>query len=406
MPSTRLTQAVVDKVRPPAEGRITYWDKILPGFGLRISAKGRRTWLVMYRVRGKQVAETFGTTALNPSLSDARERARESLLAAKRGVNPVAERRAQAAKAEGATKTTVEAIFALYVQRQLRPKTSTRTAKAVEQYFAKDVLPRLGKRDISDISSKDIERLLDGVIARGAPVAANRLLSRLRTFFRWCVKRGEVERDPTAMLDKPEKEKTRDRILSDDEIVLFWRAADSVGWPYGPLAQLLLLTAQRRNEVADMEWAEFDLDKQLWGIPKERSKNGMAHEVHLSPIACETLAKLPRINGSRYVFTTTGAKPVSVWTGAKASLDKHTGEIPHWTLHDLRRTAASRMARFAPPHVVDKILNHSGRISGVAAVYQYSDERQIALDNWSRYLGNLLNPEPSNVIPLAAGTAS
>jgi integrase len=405
MPSTRLTQAVVDKVRPPAEGRITYWDKILPGFGLRISAKGRRTWLAMYRVRGKLVAETFGTTALIPSLSDARERARESLLAAKRGVNPVAERRAQAAKAEGATKTTLEAVFALYVQRQLRPKTSTRTAKAVVQYFAKDVLPRLGKRDISDISSKDIERLLDGVIARGAPVAANRLLSRLRTFFRWCVKRGEIERDPTAMLDKPEKETARDRILSDDEIVLFWRAADKVDWPYGPLAQLLLLTAQRRNEVAEIEWTEFDLDKQLWVIPKERSKNGMAHEVHLSPLACEILAKLPRINSSRYVFTTTGAKPVSVWTGAKASLDKHIGEIPHWTLHDLRRTAASRMARFAPPHVVDKILNHSGKISGVAAVYnryQYSDERQIALNNWSRYLENLLNPEPTNVIPLAA----
>jgi integrase len=251
--------------------------------------------------------------------------------------------------------------------------------------------------------------LLDGVVARGAPVAANRLLSRLRTFFRWCVKRGEIVRDPTAMLDKPEKETARDRILSDAEIVLFWRAADKVGWPYGPLAQLLLLTAQRRNEVAEMEWAEFDLDKQLWVIPKERSKNGMAHEVHLSPLACSILAQLPHINSSRYVFTTTGAKPVSVWTGAKASLDKQTGEIPHWTLHDMRRTAASRMARFAAPHVVDKILNHSGKISGVAAVYnryQYSEERQIALDNWSRYLDNLLNPEPSNVIPLSAGTAS
>src|SRR5438105_5392457 len=126
MPSKRLTQAMVDKQRPPAEGRIICWDKILPGFGLRISAKGRRTWLAMYRVRGKQVAETFGTTALIPSLSEARERARESMLAAKRGINPVAERRAQTTKAEAAAKTTAEstfeAVFKVYVQRELRPK--------------------------------------------------------------------------------------------------------------------------------------------------------------------------------------------------------------------------------------------------------------------------------------------
>jgi hypothetical protein len=132
----------------------------------------------MYRVRGKQVAETLGTVALIPKLSDARERARESLLAAKRGINPVAERRAQTAKAEEAAKTTadttVEAVFKVYVQRELRPKTKARTALGVEQYFAKDVLPRLGKRALSDISSKDIERLLDGVVARGSPVAANR----------------------------------------------------------------------------------------------------------------------------------------------------------------------------------------------------------------------------------------
>jgi integrase len=320
----------------------------------------------------------------------------------------VEQRRAQAAKAEENAKTaaatTLEAVFKRYVQNQLRKKTRASTALGVEQYFAKDVLPKLGKRAIGDISDKDIERLLDAVIARGSPVAANRLLSRLRTFMRWCVKHGDLDRDPTAKLDMPEKEEARDRTLSDDEIVRFWQAADKVGWPYGPLAQLLLLTAQRRSEVAGMEWTELDLDKQRWVIPKERSKNGMAHEVHLSPIACEILAQLPRINGSRYVFTTTGAKPVNTWTRAKATLDKHTGEIPDWTLHDLRRTAATGMARFALPHVVDKILNHSGKIKGVAAVYnkfQYSDERRSALDTWSRHISNLLNPEPSNVIALS-----
>jgi integrase len=414
----KLTQASVDKVSPPAEGRVIYWDTSLPGFGLRVSAKGRKTWLAVYRVRGKQVVETFGTTALIPSLADARDLARTSMFSAKRGVNPVAKRREEAAKeaeaAKSAEQNTVEAVYKLYVKQRLRVEAKARTALYVEQYFEKDVLPRLGKRQIDTITSADLRRILEAIQERGAPVGANRMLTRLRTFFRWAVRQEYIANDPSAKLDKPVAEVARDRVLDDDEIKLFWNACGQVGWPYGPLAQLLLLTAQRRSEVAGIEWAELDLAKKLWTIPKERSKNGLAHKVYLSPLAVEILKRVPQINGSRYVFTSQGDKLINSWTTAKAAIDRRMGgDIAHWTFHDLRRTAATGMAEWlkVAPYVVDKILNHaSGAISGVAGIYnraEYLDERRIALDNWSRYLENLLNPAaPSNVIPLAVGTAS
>jgi integrase len=168
---------------------------------------------------------------------------------------------------------------------------------------------------------------------------------------------------------------------------------------------MLLLTAQRRNEIGRMTWDEIDLGNAVWTIPKERAKNGNAHIVQLSDCAVEIFKALPRINGSRYVFTTAGTTPVNGWSAAKAALDKRMGEGESFTLHDLRRTAASGMAQLGIlPHVVDKILNHtSGKISGVAATYnrfEYGPERKAALETWARYVESLMHPAPSNVVPL------
>src|SRR5262249_22788969 len=169
---------------------------------------------------------------------------------------------------------------------------------------------------------------------------------------------------------------------------------------------LLLLTAQRRDEVGGMRWSELDLDEQrTWTIPGSRSKNGKAHVVHLSSFAIETLDRLPQLDESEFVFTTNGRTPVSGFSVAKARLDALMGETPWWTLHDLRRSAASGMARLGiAPHVVDKILNHqSGTIRGVAAVYnrfEYLPERAAALDAWSRFVEALVRPVPSNVVSL------
>jgi integrase len=195
----------------------------------------------------------------------------------------------------------------------------------------------------------------------------------------------------------------------------------------------LLLTAQRRDEVGGLEWSELNLDKRLWTIPREKAKNDRAHEVHLSDLAVEIVEELPSVSRpgpggkgsepSPYLFTTNGERPVSRFSKAKKRLDEHmvqllgaevkqTGmdpetEIEGWILHDLRRTAATGMARLnIAPHVVDRILNHvSGTIRGVAAVYNrhaYLEERKAALEAWAGYVEDLVRPGSTNVVPLVA----
>ena len=189
----------------------------------------------------------------------------------------------------------------------------------------------------------------------------------------------------------PAQKVERERALGEEEIRPFWLACDDIGWPFGPLAQLLLLTAQRRDELAHATWSEFDLEKETWTLPGERTKNGRGHIVHLSALAIETLAKLPRIASKKgWVFTTGlggGDTPVSGFGRGReriaAAMTEASGEeVAPFTLHDLRRSAATGMAALGiAPHVVDKILNHSsGKIAGVAKIYnrfEYLSERKL-----------------------------
>ena len=220
-----------------------------------------------------------------------------------------------------------------------------------------------------------------------------------------------IPASPVAGLKAPTSEAARDRVLSNEEIVYFWKGCEALGWPFGPMFRLLLLTAQRRDEVGGAEWREIDLDKRMWTIPRERAKNDRTHEVHLSELALEIISELPKISRSRadgvgselspYLFTTNGDRPASGFSKAKDRLDQFMLDqlgaeleaggrdpdkacIEGWILHDLRRTAATGMAKLnIAPHVVDRILNHvSGTIRGVAAVYNrhaYLEERKSAL---------------------------
>lgn len=181
---------------------------------------------------------------------------------------------------------------------------------------------------------------------------------------------------------------------------------------------MLLLTAQRRDEVAYAEWGEIDLGNKTWTIPRAKAKNGRAHEVHLSPAAIDVLTSIPKV-GDDLLFTTTGTTPVSGFSRAKermraamlaakrAELGASASAVPEWTLHDLRRTAATGMARLNfPPHVVDKVLNHaSGTIKGVAAVYNrfaYLEERRAALEAWGRCVESLVTQAAANVVDLTS----
>jgi integrase len=285
-----------------------------------------------------------------------------------------------------------------------------RSAEEAERLFKLHVLSRWGSRRIQDISRRDVIELLDGIKDRGAPIAANRTLAAISKLFNWCIERGILEASPCNQVRRPSVEKSRDRVLNDGELGATWRAADQLGWPFGTMTQLLILTGQRRDEVAGMRWSE--ISGALWTIPGARTKNGLAQEVPLSSVAQAVLAEAPRFAKSDYVLSTNGTAPISGFSKAKTQLDAGLLKIAReeaaaegkndlsevrvqpWRLHDVRRTLASGLARLGEPvHVIEAILNHkSGLISGVAAIYnrhQYFDEKRVALQRWGDHVGGL-----------------
>jgi integrase len=442
MATKKLDARVVANAKAPKSGRLELWDTLLPAFGLRVTDKDARTFCVMYRAPedGRQRRLKIGDARVM-TLGEAREAARDALRKVAYGVDPAEERRPSPIKVSSVG--NVRAVAGDYLERYVKKNTRSGTYKETKRTFDVDVLPAWGARPIGSITRRDAGELLDVIAARGAEVQANRTLTRIKTFFRWAVDEEVIPASPVTRMKPLIRETSRDRALSDDEVRFFWAACDELGWPFGPLFQLLLVTAQRRDEVGAMTFAELDLKQRLWAISRERAKNDRAHEVALSDRALallsavrETRGRIAELKDSPLVFTTNGKAPVSGFSRVKLNLDAKmerlarkarglpedeaacrkalklkAGQdlprlIPEFIVHDLRRTAATGMARLnVPPHVVDKVLNHSsGTIRGVAAVYnrfEYLHERRAALDAWGRYIDNLLVPQ-SNVIELRA----
>lgn len=376
--NTRLTDTSVKNLKP-REARYEAFDAQLPGFGVRVAPTGRKTWIVFGRQNGRRTRVSLGTYP-QMSLAEARTEAVEALRA-------IGEGSYSAKKAP----VLFEDVLGDWYDREQRQRKSF---KQVENAVSLHVLPYLKGREIRDIRKLDLVRIIDRVADRGARTQANRVRAFITRFFNWCCERDIVEHSPAASLPKVQGERSRERVLSEDELRSVWNAADSLGFPFGPVVQLLILTAQRRDEVAGMKWSELDLDRGTWTIAAERAKNGQTHSVHLSAPALEILRKVPRRDDSPFVFTTTGRTAVSGFSRAKARLDE-LSSVSDWRLHDLRRTAATMMAeRLGINHVVvDKILNHrDGAVRGVAAVYQrgkYLKERQNALDSWAELVSGL-----------------
>jgi integrase len=371
------------------------------------------------------VREKLGTLAQIPNVADARELARQSMTKARTGANPVEDRRRkeekerrQAEAAEARKKNTLAAVIDRYLaerpvdrsRKPMRPEYLAETARTLEKNVKQSAA---GTRPLDEITGDDVNRLVRG-IAKDAPSQANHTLAYLRAMLSWAVDEGLIDKNPSATVRMPAQKVERERALGDAEIRPFWLACGKIGWPFGPLAHLLLLTAQRRDELAHATWSEFDFDRQTWTLPGERTKNGRGHIVHLSTLAIEVLKGLPRVASKKgWVFTTGlggGDTPVSGFgrgreriAAAMAAVSDQ--EVTPFTLHDLRRSAATGMAALAiAPHVVDKILNHSsGKIAGVAKIYnrfEYLPERQAALEAWARHVESLIRPTPSNVVEL------
>jgi integrase len=415
MPQTGLTQLAVDRLKAPKEGRVVYWDRGLPGFGVRLTSNGAKSWVAMYRVDGKAVMETLGAVAKMPKVGDAREMARTSMRKAGMGVHPVKEKRTEAKRAETETVKAAVDRYLAYCDRALKPK----TAREWRRIFEHDVLPRWGKRPVAEITKGDVLELVnDKAVNRerkrrgmegGAAVQAGKMLTRLRTFWGWAIANDLAATDPTEGVRRPAKEAPRDRVLTNDEIVTFWSATDRLGYPFGPLFRLMLLTAQRESETAGIRWSEVAAE--TWTIPSTRTKNSKPHIVHLSALALETIEGTPRIAEQDLLFSGTGKTAVSGFSRAKARLDMLMAGMQAWTLHDLRRTATTGLARLGiAPHVADKVLNHTaGTIRGVAAVYNqfdYLDERRAALEAWGSYVEKLIGRPSQNIVRAAFGGAN
>ncbi|MCF3973997.1 integrase arm-type DNA-binding domain-containing protein [Paracoccus sp. EGI L200073] len=396
----KLKAATVDSIKP-TDRRQEIPDSLCTGLYLTVQPTGKKGWQVRYRHSGVHRRMTLGGYPIL-SLADARQRARDALALAAEGRDPAEEVKAAKAPKPKDDRDKVATVIDLFLKRHA---SRNRRADDVAAMFRREVLGKWGDREIHSITKRDLIDVLDAIVDRGSPVTANRLRAHLNTFFNWAKGRDIIGVNPLDGIKPPAPEKPRDRVLNDAEIRLFWITSEHLGYPFAPLYRLLLLTGARLREVAEIEWREVNGD--VWTLPAARSKNGDEHTIPLSPEARAIFDNLPRIG--RYAFTTTGLTPVSGFTRAKERLDRVMAEaaepetVPPFTIHDLRRTAATGMAglRF-PPHVVEAVLNHrSGTRRGVAGVYNrysYADEKRAALNAWASYVTQLVEGKPDNVV--------
>jgi hypothetical protein len=269
-----LTARSVETLRPGAVRREVP-DRYLPGLYLIIQPSSAKSWAIRYRHGGITRKFTIGSFPAY-DLKAAREAGAKALRAVAEGRDPGVERE----QARAAIPRSVNAVIEQFVEKHCRQ--SSRRKASMEALLRKHVLPRWHGRTIDSISKRDVLDMLDGVVEGGAPIAANRALGAVRRFFNWCIERDILATSPCAGVKPPSPEQSRDRILSDDELKQVWHAADQEPGQFGPLVKLLILTGQRRSEVAHMTWAELDLPNRLWTLPRERTKNYERHEVPLS----------------------------------------------------------------------------------------------------------------------------
>ena len=387
MPRIRLTKSAIDALPTPASD-VVYWDAASPGFGVKVTPKGRKVFLVLYRTGGagsrlrKYTIGPYGRVTLH----QARLAAQKVFSAKVEGRDLAAEKReARRRVVADQVEDLLETFIAQHVSQN-------RSAGEISRLLRREVGRPWAGRSIHEITKRDVVEVISAIEQRGAPSAANKALKSIKTFLRWCVGRAILDQSPAEGVPLPAKEVARDRVLNAQELAQVILAARKMGGPYGGIVEFLALTGQRREEVARMKWDELDLAQRIWTLPKSRTKNAKEHVVHLSE---QSLAVLQRVEKKQpFVFSVLGTKPFQEFTRAKRRLDQLSG-VTAWRLHDLRRTCVSGMARLGiAPHVADKILNHqAGTISGVAAVYQrheFLSERRQALDLWGAHIGEIL----------------
>ena len=421
-----LTDRSIQALKPSQTGdRYIAWDAIMPGLAVRVSAKGKRSFYAVKR-RAGQSAPTWVLLGVYPvmTLGEARAAAREILGALIAGEDPTSHKMAKRRAAEAAARAQEESKFAAVAEDFIkRHVAKLRTAREVEGIIRRELIPTWGERPITEITRRDVIKLTEAILdsggerpapgtrrKEGGPYAARHALFAARGLFNWAVGRDLLEFSPCDRIRTAEllgASEARDRVLTDNELRRVWLAAQVTPYPFGPLVQLLIITGQRRDEIAAARWREIDLDRALLTIGAERMKAKAGHTVPLTPTSTDLLRNLPRFTGGDYIFSgQAGRRPFSGFSKSKARLDRTVGEIAPYTLHDLRRTVRTRLAELGvSPFIGELILAHTQK--GVHATYDrhtYDDQKRDALERWEKRLLAIVAAEPlaANIVTLPA----
>jgi integrase len=391
----KLTQGSIAKVKRDATGKADHfeWDEALPGFGLRVR-NGQSTWVVQYKVGPKQQRRlTLGTTeqltaeqARNGWLDEAGQRrdgAAKIIVSARDGFDAKVSR---ATRREEASHTLGVAIEKFLQAKRQGKKPISHNYDVALTFHLQKLLRSLHGLTLGAIKRKHVAAIVDTIASERGAVTANRCRGSLSAFYRWAIEKGLAESNPVAGTAEHAEAGPRERTLTDAEAAAVWLACPDND--YGRIVRLLMLTGCRRDEIGGLEWKEIDFDSRTIALPANRTKNNQAHAVPLSDAAMAILQDIPQ-RDRVHVFGI-GPGGYAGWSKGKTNIDKIV-QLPHWQIHDLRRTAATGMAGLGvQPHIIEAALNHiSGHKAGVAGVYNratYEPEKRAALELWASHL--------------------
>jgi integrase len=402
-----LTDTFVRALQPaPAGKRDEYWDMRVPGFGVRVTDRGAKSFVLYARFPPSRVPARRALGDANKlGLAAARRLAREWQDLIEQGRDPKEVARKSWLDAQRAQRTTFGVVAEDWLQEVVLGK--QRKGDEVAADVRRLLVVRWGARPVADITTLDVRDLIRVVKVR-APAQARNVLGYVKRLFDWAVAQHAygLDASPAAMLlpkDLIGRKVERQRVLTDPELHALWRAADGLAYPYGPLFKVLALTGQRKSEVAEARWREFDLDKQLWTIPPERMKGDATHVVPLPDDVIAILAALPQFKKGDHLFSTTfGAQPVNGFSKAKVRLDKAMaaelgGAVDPFVIHDIRRTMRTGLSALPiADRVRELVIAHAQPgLHKVYDQYAYLDEKRRALELWAARLRAIVEPAPA-----------
>jgi integrase len=408
----KLTDRKLKSLKPAKSGeRDELMDTEVNGFGVRVTDRGKVTFILLARYPGSNnpTRRALGEYPTD-TLADAREKARLWRKSIEQGIDPKNEeerkRLAELRKKADTFDVAAEEFIKRILPKQRRGHI---VAKELRQEFS----DRWAGRPITSITRRDVLDVINEAVDRGAPYQARNLLGHVRAMFNWAIEAGDygLETSPCDRI-RPKHligERTpRDRVLTDAELATLWRSAERMGYPFGPIIQLLMLTGVRKSEASDAQWPEFDLKHNIWTVPAERFKSKSTHLVPLTNDATKLLKALPRFNKGEHLFSTSfGLRSVTGFAKAKTRLDglmeEEFGRKPApFRLHDIRRTVRTRLAGLrVADEVAEMIIGHGRK--GIQRVYdqhRYVDEMREALELWAARLRDIMTPPPENVVSM------